>query len=158
MMDAVVGGKCDNGCSKACSSQCKHACATSVTWERNFPESGKHFPECGMEMPNGIRTHQEIPARERRACIQTFACYMAGFSVIPIRESCTTYYRILYYLLQNPVLPIRENCNTYLRILWHISEKACHMAGRTAAHGFPPHTAVYIFQSPYILLLLSDKI
>ena len=106
MMDAVVGGKCDNGCSKACSSQCKHACATSVTWERNFPESGKHFPECGMEMPNGIRTHQEIPARERRACTQTFACYMAGVSVIPIREICTTYYRILYYLLQKAVLPI----------------------------------------------------
>ena len=120
MMDAVVGGKCDNGCSKACSSQCKHACATSVTWERNFPESGKHFPECGMEMPNGIRTHQEIPARERRACTQTFACYMAGVSVIPIREICTTYYRILYYLLQKAVLPIWESCGIYLkkRAIW----------------------------------------
>ncbi len=29
MMDAVVGGRCDSGCSKACASQCKHACATS---------------------------------------------------------------------------------------------------------------------------------
>ena len=82
-----------------------------------------------MEMPHGIRTHQETPARERRACIRAFACHMAGFSV----------------------LPIRENCNTHLGILCHISEKACHIAGRTAAHGFPPHTAVYIFQSPYIL-------
>ena len=29
------------------------------------------------------------------------------------------------------------------------------MAGRTVAHGFPPHTAAYIFQSPYILYMYA---
>ena len=66
--------------------------------ESFFPERGKefsgkreHFPERAMEMPHGIRTHRETPARERRAYIQTFACYMAEFSVIPISKSCNTY-------------------------------------------------------------------
>ena len=59
--------------------------------ERNFPESGKHFPERGMEMPHGIRTHHETPARERRACILDFACYRPGFCVLYDRESCNTY-------------------------------------------------------------------
>lgn len=37
MMDAVIGGKCDNGCSKACASQCKHACATSSKTTISLP-------------------------------------------------------------------------------------------------------------------------
>ena len=45
-------------------------------------------------------------------------------SVLPITESCTTYYRILYYLLQKAVLPITESCTTYYRKLYYLLQKA----------------------------------
>ena len=83
-----------------------------------------------------------------RAIWQSFLYYLLENPVLPITESCTTYYRKLYYLLQKAVLPIRKNCNTHLRLLCHISEKACHIRGTWIP---APHRGLHIPITLYII-------